>query len=759
MFTNNHQLVTDHSIVCNSRLSDHYIIKFSLNIETKPSKSTLKEQNFYKTKLNEYDLFNASDELWSRFNLLMLKTNFDELFLNLTASQMLDAFYEVTVQNVDIIFDKKESLNEKESFTSANKIPRKVRILMRNKSKISKSILISYSGVKIANLKLKLQKIETDLENHYNERRENQEREAILKIKSNPKYFYSYAKRFSRVKSTIGPFIDEGGDIVDDDFKMAEMLRSQYEKAFSVPMESAVVEDPEDFFATDDVNFLEPSLPNIHFSFNDVIDAIDELSANAAPGPDYFPAILLKKAKYTLCHPLAEIFHKSLETGEIPEILRCAYITPLFKSGIKSLPVNYRPVSLTSHISKTFERIIRKSLVAYLEINEKMNPNQHGFRSRRSCLSQLLEHYDRILKILENGENADCIYLDFAKCFDKIDIGLLCQKLKGLKINAKLGIWLHNFLVGRKQHIVVQNQLSKSSSVISGIPQGTVLGPVLALIFLSDLDNNIENIASMFADDTRIIANVEDEEDVENLQGDLDTVYKWADMNNMQFNCGKFELLRYGKNEELKMNTMYFTADNNIVEEKEVLRDLGISMNNKATFDEHISKVCQKVKQKAGWILRTFKTRNPNIMKHLWKQLVQPHVDYCSQLYMPTDGSKLSEIENLQRNFSSKIPSVRHLDYWSRLHHLQLLSQQRRLERYRIIYVWKILEGLVPNCGVETNYHERLGRMCQIPELKKKAPASIKKTERKFLPGSRAQIVQQPSNKDKEFKKLQCGPI
>ena len=106
-------------------------------------------------------------------------------------------------------------------------------------------------------------------------------------------------------------------------------------------------------------------------------------------------------------------------------------------------------MSLTSHLAKTFERIIRKSPVAFLEVNQKMNPSQYGFRSRRSCLSQLLEHYDKVLEILENGDNADCIYLDFAKCFDKIDIGLLCHKLKENKITHKVGIWLHNFLVDR----------------------------------------------------------------------------------------------------------------------------------------------------------------------------------------------------------------------------------------------------------------------------------------------------------------------
>ena len=229
----------------------------------------------------------------------------------------------------------------------------------------------------------------------------------------------------------------------------------------------------------------------------------------------------------------------------------------------------------------------------------------------------------------------------------------------------------------------------------------------------------------MFADDTRIMASIKNEDDVEELQKDLDTVYGWAESNNMQFNSKKFELIRYGKNEELKHDTMYFSADNYVIEEKEVLRDLGVMMNNQATFDDHVYKVCQSVKQKSGWILRTFKSRNPLFMKQLWKQLVQPHVDYCSQLYMPVNGGKLSELENLQRNFTSRIPSAKQLDYWTRLKELQLLSQQRRLERYRIIYVWKVIEGLTPNCGLISSEHIRLGRLCEIPALKNKSSRKI----------------------------------
>ena len=190
----------------------------------------------------------------------------------------------------------------------------------------------------------------------------------------------------------------------------------------------------------------------------------------------------------------------------------------------------------------------------------------------------------------------------------------------------------------------------------------------------------------MFADDTRLLSKISNEEDVENLQNDLETIYKWAEKNNMQFNNGKFELLRYGADEDLKFSTFYISADNEVIEEKETLRDLGIIVNNKANFDDHVNHVCAKVKQKAGWILRTFACRQPFFLKLLWKQLVQPHIDYCSQL-MPLTGSNLTKFENLQRHFLRRISGMKDSDYWERIKTCQMLSQERRLEKYKIIYV------------------------------------------------------------------------
>ena len=164
---------------------------------------------------------------------------------------------------------------------------------------------------------------------------------------------------------------------------------------------------------------------------------------------------------------------------------------------------------------------------------------------------------------------------------------------------------------------------------------------------------------------------------------------------------------------------------NDVIQHVDNCRDLGITMQDDASFSLQIEKVCKKVRQKCGWINRTFYTRNPRFMRHMWNTLVQPHVDYCSQLWAPSIGPELEKVEGLLRNYTSKIPSIRHLSYWERLNTLKMNSEQRRIERYRIIYIWKILENLVPNCGIMQTSNDRLGRTCKMSKLK--GPKGIQK--------------------------------
>ena len=196
-----------------------------------------------------------------------------------------------------------------------------------------------------------------------------------------------------------------------------------------------------------------------------------------------------------------------------------------------------------------FERIVRTALVDYLNKNNLLPEDQHGFIKGRSTLSQLLNHVEDSIRAWETGKATDTVYLDFAKAFDKVDHGILCHKLKNLGIKGKVGIWIKEFLSGRSQQVSANGILSDSVPVISGVPQGTVLGPILFIIMVSDLGKElIYSVVSKYADDTKNIARISNLTDAECFQYELENiVYPWAPKNNMTLNGDKFEHHRIGK--------------------------------------------------------------------------------------------------------------------------------------------------------------------------------------------------------------------
>ena len=337
---------------------------------------------------------------------------------------------------------------------------------------------------------------------------------------------------------------------------------------------------------------------------------------------------------------------------------------------------------------------------------------------------------------MEEGHNVDVIYLDFAKAFDKLDFNVTLNKLKMLGIDGKIGRWIHSFLTGRHQSVVVNGEKSPPAEVLSGVPQGSVIGPILFLILIGDIDQNVAHaFLSSFADDTRVGKAIKTVADADLLQQDLNQVYQWAALNNMEFNEPKFDLLRYGQNSDLKEVTSYVTNSNTPIEEKQMTKDLGVIMSSTGDFQDHISKVTETVRDLSSWILRSFKSRSPTLMLQLWKSIVIPHLDYCSQLWNPHKVSAIQQLEELQKSFVRHISGFRHMNYWTALAKLGLYSLQRRRERYQIIYLWSILESKVPNILTATGLpmvttqsavDSRRGRTILIPHVKRSRYSTLR---------------------------------
>ena len=473
----------------------------------------------------------------------------------------------------------------------------------------------------------------------------------------------------------------------------------------------------------------------IQITQDDIVKAINEIDTYAATSDGDIPARILKECKNSLSVPLKMLWDWSFSTGIIPTSLKEQYITPVHKGGNKTKAARYRPISLTSHVMKIAERKVRDLLVLHLEENELIDSSQHGFRKGRSCLTQLLHHYDQILRNLNEGYETDVIYLDYAKAFDKVDHDLLMQKLEIYGVEGRLLRWIQDFLTGRMQTVVVDGHKSVSKPVTSGVPQGSVLAPILFIIYTNDMHQVVENCGlGSFADDTKVLCKIEKVQDMDLVRKDLNNIIKYSTKNNMVPHEDKFVYLRYKTSGASLVDDLPFMADQttyttpagHALNPSLHTRDLGVHMSTDYTWDHHIAEMTITARNAASWALGIFSDRSPEVLLPLYKSMVRSHTEYCSPLWNPLDVHNIQKIEDIQRYFTRWINGLQDKNYWERLRILKIPSLQRRRERYQIIHVWKILNLKVPN-DIEMTFSEteRRGIRVKIPTLNKKAPQSV----------------------------------
>jgi len=307
----------------------------------------------------------------------------------------------------------------------------------------------------------------------------------------------------------------------------------------------------------------------------------------------------LRETSDTICVPLTIILNKSLTSGILPNTWKCANITPIHKKGAKNLPANYRPISLTTVIGKILESIVRDKLVDHCMLYNLFSDAQHGFVPGRSCMTQLLTVMEDWTLALDNSHSIDSVYLDFQKAFDTVPHQRLLHKLSAYGVGRSLRDWLQNFLTERSQCVVLNGMTSTSIAVKSGIPQGSVLGPILFVLYINDLPRTcIRSIVKIFADDTKIYRSVDDEAGRNILQQDLDTLNNWSETWQLKFNKSKCKVIHFGNNNEQFNYTM---GDHPLISDN-YEKDLGIIIDNDLKFHEHTVYRLQLRKHKQIWV-------------------------------------------------------------------------------------------------------------------------------------------------------------
>ena len=693
-------------------LSDHNCITADLP----PIDTTSEKVNKKLDKLRQFNFWSKKAK-WEDFNKHLSNIAWEDILTSESnvESDAEEIYNQLFIASTKFIPTKKS--------TNFKGVPLDRKKLFRRSKFLKKRLVNTSKERKIKKINDELSDIQTRLLKSYEAERLEKESKIIEGVKKNNKLFFSYAKKFRKTRDSVGPLKDHSGNIVSDPKLMCEILKCQYEKSFNSKKNNieVTISDPQeyeinlnDLFKDND----DSTFTCIDINDEDILQAIKSTKINSAPGPDSVPAIVLHKCAETLLLPLKTIMRKSLKNSDIPASWKEATITPIYKGkGNKSDPSQYRPISLTSQIIKLLERIMRIYIIQYLESNNLLPESQHGFRPNRCTVSQLLEQYDKILEALAGRHNLDLIMLDYAKAFDKINHSILLFKLKNLGIGGQIGRWIGNFLLNRKQKVSIDGHSSTSSEVISGVPQGTILGPVLFLIYIADIGNNLtSSTMSSYADDSKIHNIVKEIQDALNLQIDVNRLYEWTEINLMEFNCAKFEVLKIGDNVDLK-NHKYKTPDGEDIPDTVLAKDLGVYFNNKGDFYDNSKIKKSKGKQISGYILRTFLTRSPEPMMLLFKSLVMPIIDYCSIVWSPHKFKEISMLESVQRFFTSKLDGMRDLDYYQRLKLLKIYSCERRRDRYALLYIFKILQRRVPNPGLSYKWSGRRGKVLKSPPV------------------------------------------
>ena len=502
-------------------------------------------------------------------------------------------------------------------------------------------------------------------------------------MKHNPKAFWSYVNSKLKSRSGVADSYNEEGENSTSNKEKAEILSSFFSKVFTK-------EDLENSPTLEDRKVDRP-LMNIDINQEDLPTKLQNLKPHKSPGPDGLQPRVLREISVPIAIPFRIIYKRMIQSSQLPEDFKIGEVIPIFKKGNRHYAANYRLVSLTSVASKVLESIFRDNIMSHMKRNNLFSKDQHSFLEGRSTITHLLEVLEEWTKTLDEGGTIDTISMDFMKAFDTVPHQRLLRKLLAYQIQGPVHSWIQAFLLNRKQRVVVGGEKSSWTNVTSGIPQGSVLGPVLFAIFINDLPSCIQSGIKLFADDTKLFRPVASIEDCDNLQKDLTEAEMWAKKWQMKFHPEKCSVLRIGKNHPDYNYTMQEGQVNlNTVQQE---KDLGVIIDNQLLFSEQVQKAVAKANSMLGIIRRSFEYLDEETMMFLYKAKVRPVVEYGNNVWSPRLVRDIEAVEAVQHRATKLIPGLQHLEYEERLRKLGLPTLVYRRHRGDMIQVFKYMTG------------------------------------------------------------------
>jgi hypothetical protein len=505
--------------------------------------------------------------------------------------------------------------------------------------------------------------------------------ESNMLISPQYKKFYNYVNGKLAARPSLSGVVNGRGELAENE-EMTELFNMQFQSVFTADNGNAINIPMKCNVKCSDLLITRRS----------IIDTIREMPSGFACGPDKLPPYFYKKCAAQLASPLQVIFQKSLISGSLPNQWRSAIITPTFKGkGNRADPSSYRPISLTCVASKIMERIIKSHLTEHLAVQNLISVHQHGFLKNKSTETQLLECFNDFTKEVDSKGCMDVVYLDISKAFDTVCHSKLLYKLTRYGIAGHLLSWIKGFLSDRVQCVNANGAKSTYVNVSSGVPQGSVMGPLLFLLFINDIEDSVENVKiKIFADDCKLYFKCSTDADFELLVHDIENVFNWIEQNQLTVAAEKCNLLHIGRtnpNRELAVNGI-------TVPETDTVRDLGLLVSSDMKPSSHCKMLATKAFRISSLIFRSFKCRDRGFLIAMLKVYVLSLFNHCSVLYNPYHKRDIMLLESVQRRYTKRIPGMQDVPYTTRLQELGLQTLERLRLEIDLCHCYKIINGL-----------------------------------------------------------------
>lgn len=456
------------------------------------------------------------------------------------------------------------------------------------------------------------------------------------------------------------------------------------------------------------------TLSTMCFSTQQVFNALKRIRPDGATGPDGVPSRILHKCATFIAPSLCSLYNMSMRNGEIPNEWKKANVVPVHKGGDRNDVKNYRPISLTSVLGKVMEKLVNARLLHHLKEVRGINIEQHGFLPRRSCVTMLTGAIDDWQHAMDSeaGSRVEVITLDWAKAFDRVPHKRLLMKLREFNISGKVFDWIESFLLGRSMKVVFDGADSSDFRVTSGVPQGSVLGPLLFTIFMMDLPRCVESKVRLYADDCTIYRTIKSATDVDILQKDLENIELWCELNQMKLNENKCSHITLTKSK--KAQAIVFKINGCYIKREIKIKLLGITITQDLKWNIQTEIVRKKSAKLLGFLSRTLHGARSQVKRTVYLCLVRPTLSYGCPAWHPTSKANAYKLESLQNRATKFITKRKDLNRQQRTKICDILTLENHLKELGIVFLKKMFNGLVdldPLTRIQLGYRScRYGR-------------------------------------------------